>query len=466
MLFEYLEYALLLLIDGELAWIHAYIVVRRGPLMPVTARTYTYSRGIGYFIRVEAKAILEYLILIVSLAGIAIGSIPGLRTNRAGIALAAAAILLAIGAISPESAASAVDLSTIALLLAMMLIVANLRLAGFFTVAGARILAIARSPRQLLGLIVAVSGLLSALFLNDTMCVMLTPLVAELARRGKRDPVPYLIGVAVSANIGSCATIVGNPQNMLIGAQSGLGFVEFFLRLAPPSIACLGLAWLFVVIAFPAEFKRGQTLEPAPAPRHKTYRPLAYKSFAAAALMLLLLVLGFKPAVASLAAAAILIITRRVKPERLFAEVDFTLLVFFSGLFVITKAVEGTGAFAWLFSKAEPLLGGSGAGPLWILSGFTALFSNVISNVPAVMLERPLIALFPDAGRAWAMLALSSTFAGNLTLLGSVANLIVAEGAKKSGIELSFGKYLRVGLPLTLATMAIGSAWIAFGGLS
>lgn len=404
----------------------------------------------------------EYAIIIVSLAGIAFGSLPGLRTNRSGIALAAAAILIAIGAIAPEKAAAAVDLSTIALLLAMMLIVANLRIAGFFTVAGARILAFARSPRQLLALIVAASGLLSALFLNDTMCVMLTPLVAELCRRGRRDPVPYLIGVAVSANVGSCATIVGNPQNMLIGAQSGMSFTEFFLRLAPPSVACLGLCWLFVVLAFPKEFKRGEYLAPSPVPRHRAYRPLVYKSFAAAALMLGLLLAGFRPAVASLAAAAALLVTRRVKPARVFAEVDFTLLVFFSGLFIITKSVEGTGAFAWLFERAKPLLSGSGPGPLWLLSALTAVFSNIISNVPAVMLERPLISLFGDQGQAWALLALSSTFAGNLTLLGSVANLIVAEGAKKAGINLSFGKYLRVGLPLTLASLAVGTAWIIF----
>jgi Na+/H+ antiporter NhaD/arsenite permease-like protein len=410
---------------------------------------------------VPLKETLEYAILAVSLVGIAIGALPGLKTNRSGIALAAAALLIACGAISPGEAAAAVDLSTIALLLAMMLIVANLRIAGFFTVAGARVLSIARSPRQLLALIVAASGLLSALFLNDTMCLMLTPLVAELCRRSERDPVPYLIGVAVSANVGSCATIIGNPQNMLIGAQSGLSFVEFLARLAPPSLACLGLCWLFVVQAFPSEFKRGSRLRPSPAPRHKAYRPLVYKSFAAAALMLALLVSGFRPAVAALAAAALLLLTRRVRPERVYAEVDFTLLVFFSGLFVITKAVEGTGAFAWLFEKASPLLGGGGSAPLWALSGLTAGFSNIISNVPAVMLERPLMALFPDQAKAWAMLALSSTFAGNLTLLGSVANLIVAEGTRKSGIELSFGKYLRVGLPLTLATLAIGTAWLA-----
>lgn len=406
--------------------------------------------------------LLEYAVILVSLAGIASGSIPGLRMNRAGIALAAAVFLLALGAIAPDAAARAVDLPTIALLLAMMLIVANLKVAGFFSMAGARVLAFARTPRQLLFLVLLSSGLLSALFLNDTICVMLTPLTIELARRSRRDPVPYLIGLAVSANIGSCATLVGNPQNMLIGAQSGISFAAFFLRLGPPSAICLVLAWFTVVLAFPAEFKKGSSLELLPAAHIKIYKPLVYKSLAAAGLMLALFLLGFQPALASLAAASMLLVTRRVKPERIFAEVDFSLLVFFAGLFVITKAVSDTEAFAWLFARARPLLGGGGEAPLLILSGLTALFSNLISNVPAVMLERPLMALFPQPDRAWTTLALSSTFAGNLTLLGSVANLIVAEGARKSGVTLSFGQYLRVGLPLTLATLAIGSAWLAF----
>jgi Na+/H+ antiporter NhaD/arsenite permease-like protein len=412
---------------------------------------------------VAVKEILEYCVIAASIVGIAVGALPGLRMNRAGMALAGAAILLAIGAVSPVEAASAVDVSTIALLLAMMLIVANLRLAGFFTAAGARVLAAARSPRQLLALVVGASGLLSAVFLNDTMCLMLTPLVIEVTRRSGRDPVPYLIGVAVSANIGSCATIVGNPQNMLIGAQSGIPFLTFMTSLGPPALACLLAAWLAIVLCFPREFAAGASLAAAHRGRGRSagYKPLMYKSFGAALLMVVLLVAGMAPAVASLAAAAVLLVTRRVNPERVFAEVDFSLLVFFSGLFVLTKAVEGTAAFALAFEAAKPVLGGDGDGPVWALSGLTALFSNLVSNVPAVMLERPLIPLFGDPERAWKVLALSSTFAGNLTLLGSVANLIVAEGARRAGVRLSFGAYLRVGLPLTLVTLAIGTAWLA-----
>ncbi|HRY73164.1 MAG TPA: hypothetical protein P5165_08065, partial [Spirochaetia bacterium] len=224
--------------------------------------------------------------------------------------------------------------------------------------------------------------------------------------------------------------------------------------------------------------------------RARTYGPLLWKSLGAALLMLVLLFAGVPAPLASLVAAALLLVTRRVKPERVFAEVDFSLLVFFAGLFVITKTVEGTGAFRLLVERSMPLVSGgaaatgtgaaaggaaavggaaAGLGAAGGIAGgaalgrfaiLTALFSNLVSNVPTVMLFRPLVAWFPDAQKAWLVLAMASTYAGNLTLLGSVANLIVAESAKRRGVDLSFGKYLKAGLPITVLTTAIGTLWL------
>ena len=403
-----------------------------------------------------------------SMIGIAAGRLPRLRMNRPSMALAFAVLLVAAGALSPEEALASVDLGTIVLLLAMMLVVANLRLAGFFTAAGARLLAAARTPRLLLALVVAASGLLSALFLNDTVCLMMTPLAVELACRSERDPVPYLVGLATSANVGSCATIIGNPQNMLIGASSGISFGSFLARLGPSSLLGLGICWLFVVLAFPGEFARGASLGPARSGSsargggEAVDRRLVAKSLGATALMIALLLAGTSAALAASAAAAILLFTRRIAPERVFAEVDFGLLVFFSGLFVITRALAGTAAFAAGVRAASPTLSSGGRGALAAFSGLSLLASNLISNVPAVMLFRPLVPLFAKPEKAWLVLAMASTYAGNLTLLGSVANLIVAEGARPLGVELSFGKYLRAGLPITLATTALGTAWLLF----
>ena len=402
-------------------------------------------------------------VLAIALAGIALGRIPRLRMNRPGIALAGATFLVAFGALSPAEAFAAVDIGTIALLLAMMLVVANLRMGGFFSLAGGRILGFARSPRGLLALVIAASGLLSALFLNDTICIVFTPLVAEIARRARRDPVPYLLAVALAANVGSEATIIGNPQNMLIGASSGIPFAEFSAHLGPPAILGLLVVWLFLVIVHRAEFGgRGVRLEAMEATRAEIDRALIAKSLASALLMLILLLLRVEPTIAALLAASLLLVTRRIDPERVFAQVDFGLLVFFSGLFVMTRAIEGRGAYEWLVGGILPrLAGGAGLETSAGLAAFVALLSNLVSNVPAVMLFRPLVAHFADPHGVWLILAMASTFAGNLTLLGSVANLIVAEGARRAGVEIRFGAYLRVGLPVTLVTIGLGVIWLA-----
>jgi len=414
------------------------------------------------------KEIITDLIIAAGLAGIALGRIPRLKMNRATIALFFAIMLIAAGSISLDEAGSAIDLGAIALLFAMMIIIANLRLSGFFSAASARIVSLARSPRGLLALVVFVSGFFAAFFLNDTVCVMLTPLVIEMTLRAKRDPLPYLIGLATAANVGSCATIIGNPQNMLIGAASGIPFGEFMLKLAPPSIAGLFAVWLIILLVYPKEFAAGSTIEPAQmgldapaAPKAHINRPLLVWSLAATVLMLVLLFCGVKSSLAALIGAALLLPNCIVSADDVFAGVDFSVLVFFCGLFIITGTIEKTGAFGWCVQKATPYLGsGTGAGPLAFFSGLTLLFSNLISNVPTVMLFRPFVSLFRDAEKAWLVLALASTYAGNLTLLGSVANLIVAESARSRGIRLSFGAYLKAGLPITLITAVLGTVWL------
>ncbi|HUW41187.1 MAG TPA: anion transporter [Rectinemataceae bacterium] len=403
-----------------------------------------------------------YLLLAVCMVGIALGRLPLFRMNRASIALVSATLLIAFKAITLDQAAAAIDLGTIVLLLAMMLVVANLRLAGFFSLAGARILAAARGPRQLLALVILASGFLSALFLNDTVCLMLTPLVGDLALRSRRDPLPYLIALATAANVGSCATIVGNPQNMLIGAASKIPFGVFFSRLGPPSLLGLAVCWVTIALAFPDEFRKGQVLLPPRAAAGPMDRRLAIKSLAATLVMLALLLAGVSPALSALVAATTLLITRRIAPEKVFAEVDFTLLVFFASLFVVTAAFGRTPLFAAVLAAVRPFLEQGGTWSRSALSLFTLAASNLVSNVPTVMLLRPLVDTMSDRTTAWLLLAMASTYAGNLTLLGSVANLIVAEGARPLGIRLSFGSYLKAGVPITLLTAFIGNAWLLF----
>lgn len=408
-----------------------------------------------------------YAILILAFTGIASGKIPRLAMNRASIALTAAILLIVFRGITAEEAFAAIDIETIALLLAMMIIVANVRISGFFTLAGSKILPIAQAPRSFLAMVVFMSGFLSAIFLNDTICIMLTPLVAEIALLSKRDGRPYLIALAVSANAGSCATIIGNPQNMLIASQSGISFLAFFLYLAPPAILAMFLAYFVTIRAFPEEFSKqnqiklhyGQTrVSQGQSENEHIDKALIAKSLFASALLLFLLAFGVRTSVAALISASILLVTRRIHPEKVFLEVDFTLLVFFSGLFILTSTVARTPVFKNFLIDVLPMLHRPGG----FFAAVIAVLSNIVSNVPAVMLLAPVAKSFSDPMTAWLMLAMASTFAGNLTLLGSVANLIVAEQAKKSSIRISFMDYFKVGFPVTIISIALGAVWLGF----
>ncbi len=408
-------------------------------------------------------------VIVLSLVGIAVGRIPRLRMNRATIAFSGAAFLVLLGALTAEEAFAAIDLGTLVLILSMMIVTANLKLSGFFDLAGEAVLRAARTPARLLGLVMAASAVLSALFLNDTVCIMLTPLVAALCVRSRRNPVPYLIGLALSANIGSAATIIGNPQNMLIGAASGISFARFISRLAVPSAIGTAVAFIAVRLVFRAEFSGGGRIAvaegtrgaapetgDAESPAGAVYLPLLVKSIVSVVLMTAAFLSGLNVAAGAMAGAAILLTTRRVKPERVFAELDWTIIAFFGGLFIITESVARTGAFAFVVEKGMGAVGQS----MGRFSVFTVVLSNLVSNVPAVMLLRPLVDWFADKEKAWLVMAMASTYAGNLTLLGSVANLIVAETAKRYGVEVKFGAYLKAGLPTTLITTAIGVAWL------
>jgi Na+/H+ antiporter NhaD/arsenite permease-like protein len=397
------------------------------------------------------------VVIVLTLVGVAVGRYPRVRMNRATIALVGAVALVALGALSPEGAARAVDLQTLGLLLGMMVINANLRLAGFFRLAAARLALRAHSPRALLAGLVLTSGTLSALFLNDTVVVALTPLVLEVTAAAGLRAVPFLIALVTAANVGSVATLVGNPQNMLIGVSSGIPFLRFTAALAPVALVGLGLVYLVVALVY---YRRDLVWREVPAAgvaRVRTFRPLLVKSSVATALLLAALLAGASPALAALGAASILLVTRRVKPERVFREIDWSLLVFFAGLFVVTGAV-GTGGYgARLYQVLQPWLEGDPAA----FAAAAALLSNLVSNVPAVLLLRPLVGSLADPEGSWLALAMATTLAGNLTLLGSVANLLVAEIAARHRVRLGFVEYLRAGVPITLLTLAWGVVWLA-----
>ncbi|HUW70733.1 MAG TPA: anion transporter [bacterium] len=415
--------------------------------------------------------VLVDILILAGMAAIAAGRIPTLRMNRAGIAFLAAALLILVGAIPLSAALAAIDMGTIALLLSMMILVSAIRMSGLFSIVAARLSGLAGFQRLFLASIILVSGLLSALFLNDTMCLVLGPVVAETSMRARRNPVPYLVATATAANVGSAATIIGNPQNMLIGARSGIPFVEYATRVGPPALIGLVVCWVVIMLVFPGEFRRtaasrsgvGHNMAQARVigaglmGKLTLDRHLAIKSVLASAAMLTGFLAGVPVVIAAMVPAAFMLASRRTESERILIGVDFNLLVFFAGLFIMTDAASRTTAFTML---ARTALSGATESP-WIFSAATAVISNVISNVPAVMVLSPLASAAADPHRAWLALAMASTFAGNLTLMGSVANLIVAEGAATRGARLGFWDYLKAGLPITIITIALGTAWLS-----
>ncbi len=393
----------------------------------------------------------------ITLVGVAIGRYPALKMNRATIALVGAVLMVAFGFLPLEAAYRAVDWNTILLLFGMMILNVNLRIAGFFHLINSHVIRFARTPRRLLALIVFVSGTLSAIFLNDTIVLVFTPLVLDLTASLKRNPLPYLVGLVTAANIGSVATITGNPQNMLVGISSGISFVDFTWALGPIAVLGLVIGWTVIVLVYRREFRAEYFTERLELPPQQ-YRPLLRKSMLATGLMLVALVAGAPVPLAAAAAAALLLVTRRMEPEKVFQEIDWSLLVFFSGLFVVTGAVEHCGLGARLFAVLRPYAD-AGPGQLTVVS---LVLSNVVSNVPAVMLFRPVVPGLADPHQAWLTLAMATTLAGNLTLLGSVANLIVAESARRRGVHLSFLEYLKAGTPIAILTILLGVAWSAW----
>jgi Na+/H+ antiporter NhaD/arsenite permease-like protein len=386
---------------------------------------------------------------------VALGKIPGYHLDRAGAALLGASLMLGLGILSPEEAYGAIDLDTIVLLLGMMIVVANLRLSGVFRLLNASVVRHARHPLVLLMGTVLVAGVSSAFLVNDTICLVMTPLVLDIVLRLRRNPMPYLLGLATASNIGSVATITGNPQNMIVGTLSGIPYGHFTATLAPVAAMGLVLATGILVLLFPGELVTRDVLTVED--EDVRYHPaLAAKALAVTAAMILFFFLGEPVATVAILGGTVLLVTRRVRPEKIYREIDWPLLVMFVGLFIVVAGLEKT----VITPDVVSFVGALHLDHTGILSIVTVALSNVVSNVPAVLVLKPFVAGLADPQRAWLVIAMASTLAGNLTLVGSVANLIVAQRARAMGIEMTFSAYLRVGVPLTLVTLVVGILWL------
>jgi Na+/H+ antiporter NhaD/arsenite permease-like protein len=403
----------------------------------------------------DTRKVAATVIFAASYLALAVGKVPGLSIDRAGVALVGAGLMVASGALSLEDAYKAVDLDTITLLLGMMIVVASLRLSGFFAIATTWVVAHAKRPVILLCAVITTSGIFSAFLVNDAICLVLAPLVLELTLRMGRKPVPYLLAVAMASNVGSTATITGNPQNIIIGSFSQIPYTTFTLALGPVAAVGLVITAGLVALLHREEFAGGGHVT-ALKPNIRVNRVLVARALLATAVMVAAFFAGQPPAKAAIIIGGLLLLTRRVKSERVYAEIDWSLLLMFAGLFIIVAGAR----HALLTPDLVAAVGGLHLDQVPILSAVTAALSNLVSNVPAVLMMKPFVESLAHHDTAWLTIAMASTLAGNFTILGSIANLIVVQKAAARGIEISFWDYFRVGAPLTVITLVIGTLWM------
>ncbi len=380
------------------------------------------------------------------------------KLDRPAAGLLGGVAMVAFGVLRRKEALQAIDFSTIALLLGMMIVIHYATSSDLLNTLAERLVQRSNSPRQLLVIVCIASGVLSALFINDTICLLMTQLLLTATRRAKLNAEPYLLGLATSSNVGSVMTITGNPQNILIGQSSGWSWMGFALRMAPLGLICLAIntaiiAYLYRKSLSALPFQHGAESE---VPHVALQKRLAVKSIVVLVGLLAAFVCGAPLDLSALIAAGILLVWANRSTEETLAAVDWQLLLFFAGLFVIVEGITKTQGHRLM--QLMPIFT-QRPGSFQQVSYFSfgsMVGSNVFSNVPFVMLLRSFITSLPHAPLLWLILAMASTFAGNLTMLGSVANLIVAQGSQKE-CPLSFSAFLKVGIPTTVLTTLAGS---------
>lgn len=394
-------------------------------------------------------------VFVVTYALISARRLSWLGLDRPAGALLGAVACVVLRVLSPHDAVAAVNGPTLLLLFGVMGMGAFLAADGFFDDAEHVLVRVARTPARLLACVVWGAGILSAFLTNDAVCVLGAPLIVRLIQRHRLPPLPFLLALATAANTGSVATLVGNPQNMLCAVLGQLSYREHLIVVGPLALICLtlnhALLWLVFRRALPGNALQSE--DSTAVTNRRTGVTLAVIVATAVAYTL-----GADLGWAAAAGFVALMLVHRRDTRALWHRIDWSLLLFFAGLFVVVEALVRSGGPAWFFERF-PLAEGTGMAG-WIRAAAIFLVgSNIVSNVPFILVVRDQMGSLHDPTLGWELLAIASTFAGNLTLLGSVANIIVAENARDIG-GIGFVDYLKVGAPLALLSTLIGVVWL------
>jgi Na+/H+ antiporter NhaD/arsenite permease-like protein len=385
---------------------------------------------------------------------LAIGRIPGLRSDRVAAVVVGAALMIAFGVVSFENAQRAVDGATIALLFGMMVISAALEVSGMFALAGWYVTRRARSPFTLLVAVSVASAVLSAIMINDVVCLAFTPLLLAITEALGGDPKPYLLALATSSNIGSVATITGNPQNILIGSLSRISYGGFAAELVPVAVVALAMNVGIIWFVHRKELAKPFTTTTTAAPP-SVRRSSVWKGAIVSGAVIVAFALGAPPPLTAILGGSAMLLSRATESKRLYAHVDFTLLTLFVGLFIVVAGLDESGVSL----KLRDALASLRTDTVFGLTVLTGVLSNIVSNVPAVMLLKSSVLALPHPHTAWLTLAMASTLSGNLTLPGSLATIIVVERARRHS-SISFVDFFKVGAPSAILGATFGALWL------
>jgi Na+/H+ antiporter NhaD/arsenite permease-like protein len=397
------------------------------------------------------------IIFAITYLGVALGRIPGLALDRTGIALLGGIAMVVAGVLTEQEALHAVDFPTIGLLYALMVLSAQLRLGGFYTWVALAVARLMKRPHRFLLAVMLVSAALSALMVNDIICLAVTPVLAVSLLKSGLNPVPFLIGLAVSSNIGSAATIIGNPQNMLIGQVGRLHFGRFLLWCGPPSLLALLAAYGIIRWIYRGRLKSTKGVPADPAADWPAFNQhQATKGLIAVVVLVALFFTPIPREFSAIAVAGVLLCSRKMQTRWILDFVDWHLITLFVGLFVVIRGAEAAGLPEQALAALQRV--GMDIRNPGLLTVVSAALSNLVSNVPATML----LVKFMDPANPvpWYVLALATTYAGNLLTIGSIANLIVIEQARPYGIVIGFREHARTGIPVTLVSLAVTIGWI------
>ncbi len=394
------------------------------------------------------------IIFVITFLGIIYTRLPKVNIDRPSAAFFGAVAMILFGVLTFEEAVSAIDFNTIALLLGMMIVIAVLELDGFFTFIAEKTISLSKSRNQLLTIIVFVTGIASAFLVNDAVVLLFTPVIIQICRSAKLNPIPYLIAEILASNIGSAMTITGNPQNILIGMQSGIPYTYFLLHLLPISLIGMLLIVVITKLFFRKEFGKGNHLIFQEAEFNYNFQSMKFSVPIFIGIIILFFfshTFNISIPLIALAGASLILIFGKIKPSEVIKEVDWVLLLFFAGLFIVVHGIEKVGVLDQ-FIKNTPI--SNNLEGIISLHALSLFLSQIVSNVPYTILMLPILKS-SSSDLLWLSLASAATLAGNATIIGAVANLIVIEVAKKYDIEIGFWQFMKAGIIITVITLII-----------